>query len=148
MKLCGLLIMLSIGLSSFGQSIYGSISGGIQRVVSYNPNLRGLNYEELSFNALVGWIGHEFAHLIDYSSMNNRELLGFIAAQVFDKREMRKTERQADKETIKRGLGIQLLDGVAFFEKNTNVSKRYRKRKKKNYLSEEEIIADIKRNCD
>ena len=34
---------------------------------------------------------------------------------------MRKAERQADKETIKRGLGIQLLDGVAFFEKN----KRY-----------------------
>ena len=47
--------------------------------------------------------------------MNNRELLGFIAAYVFDKREMRKTERQADKETIKRGLGIQLLDGVAVF---------------------------------
>ena len=61
---------------------------------------------------------------------------------------MRKTERQADKETIKRGLGIQLLDGVVFFEKNKKVSKRYRKRKKKNYLSEEEIIADIKRNCD
>jgi len=37
MKLYALLIMLSIGLSSFGQSIYGSISGGIQRVVSYGP---------------------------------------------------------------------------------------------------------------
>ena len=116
--------------------------------VNDNPELTGINYQDLSFNALVGWIGHEFAHLIDYSSMNNRELLGFIAAYVFDKKEMRKTERQADKETIKRGLGIQLLDGVAFFEKNTKVSKRYRKRKKKNYLSEEEIIADIKRNCD
>ena len=116
--------------------------------VNDNPELTGINYQDLSFNALVGWIGHEFAHLIDYSSMNNRELLGFIAAYVFDKREMRKTERQADKETIKRGLGIQFLDGVAFFEKNTKVSKRYRKRKKKNYLSEEEIIADIKRNCD
>ncbi len=116
--------------------------------VNDNPELTGINYQDLSFNALVGWIGHEFAHLIDYSSMNNKELLGFIAAYVFDKREMRKTERQADKETIKRGLGIQLLDGVAFFEKNKKVSKRYRKRKKKNYLSEEEIIADIKRNCD
>jgi len=116
--------------------------------VNDKPNLTGLNYEELSFNGLVGWIGHEFAHLIDYSSMNNRELLGFIGAYVFDKREMRRTERQADKETIKRGLGIQLLDGVTFFEKNKKVSKRYRKRKKKNYLSEEEIIADIKRNCD
>ena len=116
--------------------------------VNDNPELTGINYQDLSFNALVGWIGHEFAHLIDYSSMNNRELLGFIATYVFDKREMRKTERQADKETIKRGLGIQLLDGVVFFEKNEKVSKRYRKRKKKNYLSEEEIIADIKRNCD
>lgn len=116
--------------------------------VNDNPELTGINYQDLSFNALVGWIGHEFAHLIDYSSMNNRELLGFIAAYVFDKREMRKTERQADKETIKRGLGIQLLDGVVFFEKNEKVSKRYRKRKKKNYLSEEEIIANIKRNCD
>jgi hypothetical protein len=36
---------------------------------------------------------------------------------------------------------------VAFFEKNKKVSKRYRKRKKKNYLSEEEIIVDINRNC-
>ena len=116
--------------------------------VNDNPERTGINYQDLSFNALVGWIGHEFAHLIDYSSMNNRELLGFIASYVFDKREMRKTERQADKETIKRGLGIQLLDGVEFFEKNNKVSKRYCKRKKKNYLSEEEIIANIKRNCD
>jgi hypothetical protein len=79
--------------------------------------------------------------------MNNRELLGFITAYIFDKRTMRRTERNADRETIKRGLGAQLLDGVAFFEQNKKVSKRYRKRKQKNYLSEEEIIVDIKRNC-
>ena len=35
MKLFGLIFILSIGLSSYGQSIYGSISGGIQRVISY-----------------------------------------------------------------------------------------------------------------
>ena len=116
--------------------------------VNNNPNLTGINYKELSFNGLVGWIGHEFAHLIDYNAMNNRELLGFIAGYVFDKRTMRRTERNADKETIKRGLGIQLLDGVAFFEKHNKVSKKYRKRKQKNYLSEKEIIVDINSNCD
>lgn len=121
---------------------------GYSIFVNNNPNLTGLNYMELSFNGLVGWIGHEFAHLIDYSSMNNRELLGFITAYIFDKRTMRRTERNADRETIKRGLGIQLLDGVAFFENNKKVSKRYRKKKKKNYLSEEEIIVTINRNCD
>lgn len=115
--------------------------------VNNNPDLTGINYEELSFNGLVGWIGHEFAHLIDYSAMNNRALLGFIGGYVFDKRTMRRTERNADRETIKRGLGIQLLDGVAFFEKNNKVSKSYRKRKQKNYLSEAEIIVDIQRNC-
>ena len=121
---------------------------GYSIFVNNNPEITGLNYEELSFNGLVGWIGHEFAHLIDYSSMNNRELLGFIASYVFNNRTMRRTERNADRETIKRGLGIQLLDGVAFFENNKKVSKRYRKKKKKNYLSEEEIIVDINRNCD
>ena len=45
MKNSILLIMLSIGLSSFGQSIYGSISGGIQRVVSYGsvPSVQMVN---------------------------------------------------------------------------------------------------------
>jgi len=38
--------------------------------VNDNPELTGINYQDLSFNALVGWIGHEFAHLIDYASMN------------------------------------------------------------------------------
>lgn len=118
-----------------------------QIFVNNNPNLTGLNYKELSFNGLVGWIGHEFAHLIDYNVMSNTELLGFIAGYVFDKRTMRRTERNADRETIKRGLGNQLLDGVAFFEKHNKVSKKYRKRKQKNYLSEKEIIVDIEKNC-
>ena len=45
MKNSILLVMLSIGLSSFGQSIYGSISGGIQRVVSYDavPSVQMVN---------------------------------------------------------------------------------------------------------
>ena len=123
------------------------IKRGYSIFVNNNSDLTGLDYTELTFNGLVGWIGHEFAHLIDYSSMNNRELLGFITAYIFDKRTMRKTERNADRETIKRGLGIQLLDGVAFFEKHNKVSKKYRKRKQKNYLSEKEIIVDINSNC-
>ena len=120
---------------------------GYRIFVNNNPLRTGIDYKELSFNGLVGWIGHEFAHLIDYNTMKNRELLGFIVGYVFNKRKMRRTERNADRETIKRGLGIQLLDGVNFFEKNNKVSKKYRKRKQKNYLSEAEIMLDIKRNC-
>ena len=121
---------------------------GYRIFVNDNPESTGIDYRELSFNALVGWLGHELAHLIDYSSMNNRELIGFVTGYIFDKREMRRTERQADRETIKRGLGVQLLDGAHFFHRSKKVSKKYRKKNKKYYLSEEEIIADIKKNCD
>ena len=116
--------------------------------INDNPDYTGIYYRDLSFNALVGWLGHEFAHVLEYSKMNNRELLGFISSYVFDKRTMRKTERTADRETIKHGLGNQLLDGAHFFHRSKKVSKRYRKKNKKYYLSEEEIIADIKKNCD
>ena len=124
------------------------VKRGYHIFVNDNPEPTGIDYRELSFNALVGWLGHELAHLIDYSSMKNRELLGFVTAYVFDKREMKRTERQADRETIKRGLGVQLLDGAHFFHKSKKVSKKYRKKNQKYYLSEEEIIADIKKNCD
>ena len=120
---------------------------GYHIFVNNNPEPTGIDYRELSFNALVGWLGHEFAHLIDYSSMKNRELLGFVAAYVFDKGETRRTERKADRETIKRGLGLQLLDGAHFFHRSKKVSKKYRKKNKKYYLTEEEIIANIKKNC-
>ena len=124
------------------------VKRGYHIFVNDNPHHTGIDYRDLSFNALVGWLGHELAHLIDYSSMNNRELIGFVTAYIFDKREMRRTERQADQETIKRGLGVQLLDGAHFFHNSKKVSKKYRKKNKKYYLSEEEIIADMKKNCD
>ncbi len=75
-------------------------------------------------------------------------MIGFIADYVTSKERMRKVERKADKETIRHGLGIQLLDGVTFFHKNRRVTKEYRERKKNYYLSPEEIIAEIQQNCD
>jgi hypothetical protein len=75
-------------------------------------------------------------------------MVGFIADYVMSKDGMRKVERKADKETIRHGLGIQLLDGVTFFHKNKRISREYRDKKKKYYLSPEEIVAEIQQNCD
>jgi hypothetical protein len=121
---------------------------GYQILVNRDSSSNGMFYRDLSFNSLVGWIGHEFAHILDYSKKDNFEMIGFIADYVTSKERMRKVERKADKETIRHGLGIQLLDGVTFFHKNRRVTKEYRERKKNYYLSPEEIIAEIQQNCD
>ena len=60
---------------------------------------------------------------------------------------MKKTEREADRETIKHGLGTQLLDGINFFHRNKKISKRYKKKKQDFYLSPKEIIVNINENC-
>jgi hypothetical protein len=121
---------------------------GYQILVNRDSSSNGMYYRDLSFNSLVGWIGHEFAHILDYSKKDNFEMIGFIADYVTSKERMKKVERKADKETIRHGLGIQLLDGVTFFHENRRVTKEYRERKKNYYLSPEEIIAEIQQNCD
>ncbi len=107
----------------------------------------GIHYSDLSFNSLVGWIGHELAHIYDYSYKDNPSMVGFIARYVFNKKQKKQTERKADKETVKHGLGVALLDGVKFFHRKKEIPASYRKRKKDYYLSKEEIIAEINALC-
>lgn len=121
---------------------------GYQILINRDNTINGMYYKDLSFNSLVGWIGHELAHILDYSKKDNGEMIAFIADYVTSKDRMRKTETKADKETIQHGLGIQLLDGVTFFHNSKRISREYRERKKNYYLSPEEIVAEIKQNCD
>ena len=116
-------------------------------LVNNDKNINGMFYKDLSFNSLVGWIGHELAHVLDYSKKDNIKLLSFITSYVFSRKDMKKTEREADIETIKHGLGTQLLDGINFFHRNKKISKKYKKKKQDFYLSPQEIIVNINENC-
>ncbi len=116
-------------------------------LINNDKQINGMFYRDLSFNSLVGWIGHELAHILDYSQKDNKKLIRFISSYVFSKKDMKKTEREADRVTIKHGLGAQLLDGINFFHRNKKISRQYKKKKKDFYLSPEEIIVDINKNC-
>ena len=118
-----------------------------QIFVNTSESYTGITYKDLSFNSLVGWIGHEMAHLTEYSEKDNGELVGFIASYVLDNNELKRTERKADKLTIQHGLGTQLLEGVNFFHRDRKVKNAYREKNKKYYLSPEEIVADINQMC-
>ncbi len=40
---------------------------GYQILVNKDNSITGMCYQDLSFNSLVGWIGHELAHILDYT---------------------------------------------------------------------------------
>jgi len=119
-----------------------------QIFVNHVRSVNGMFYKDLSFNSLVGWVGHELAHILDYTKKSNKQLIGFITKYVSLERELKHTENEADKETIRRGLGKQLFEGTDFLFNNKRVSQRYLEKKKKFYLTPEQIVCEIEANCE
>lgn len=113
-------------------------------LINSSKELNGMNYEDLSFNSLVGWIGHELAHITEYNQKSNGQLVHFISSYLFSRKHLKHTENSADKETVKRGLGYSLYEGVTFLFKNPKIFKKYKERNKEYYLSPTEILAEIK----
>ena len=74
-------------------------------LINSSKEYNGMNYQDLSFNSLVGWIGHELAHITDYHKKSNGQLIQFISHYLFSRKHLKHTENSADKETVKRGLG-------------------------------------------
>jgi hypothetical protein len=72
----------------------------------------------------------------------------FISKYVSSKKELKKTECEADRIAIRHGLGKQLLEGTTFFYSNKRISKSYREKKKSYYLSPEEILIEMAENCE
>lgn len=116
-------------------------------LVNNTLGVTGMNYKELTFNSLVGWIGHELAHVKDYTKKSNGQLFGFILSYIFSQDEIKKTENEADKETIRHGLGKPLLEGTRYLFSHKRLNKKYREKKLKFYLSPQQITEEIEKNC-
>jgi len=92
----------------------------------------------LPFNAQVGIIGHELAHVSDYIGMSYSEIMSFACAYLYPHfREG--IEKHTDASTIEHGLGWQLLDYAEYvrsvpsaIEKGTDWMDKY-------YLNPENI---------
>ncbi|MDP4264890.1 MAG: hypothetical protein Q8941_20345 [Bacteroidota bacterium] len=86
---------------------------------STEPMLMPLLFKHLPFNAQVGVMGHELAHVSDFSRMVSRQIIGHaiknISAKYIDK-----FEYNTDAICIAHGLGYQLLSWSSFVRKKMN----------------------------
>ena len=110
--------------------------------IDTNTHNEGVLLKEVSFNAQVGVIGHELAHIIDFErrSVKSLFLLGFNYMILNNHA---KYERSIDELTIQRGLGWQSLEFADFMQYKSKASVRYKKFKMMNYLSDIEIESEI-----
>jgi len=101
-----------------------------------------LNINELSFNAKVGWLGHELGHVLQCVEKSRLGVLWMGICHISNKF-IAKSERETDIITIQHNLGYALYEGMHYTLNNKKVNEAYIAGLKKNYLSLEEILIFI-----
>jgi len=110
------------------------------RVILRKPatSKNGVEWNKLSFNSLVGWIGHELGHITHYDHKGFGGMIIMGIKYAFPKYHKR-MERFTDQLAIKHNLGYALFEGTDYTLNSSNVTDRYKKHLQKFYLSPAEI---------
>jgi hypothetical protein len=94
--------------------------------------------EQVSFNQLIGLIGHELGHILTFSQRSYMGMITFNIANNFGGYR-KNSERGTDQIAIEHDLGWALYDMTWFVLTNPAEPEDFKKRKKKFYLSPDEI---------
>ena len=100
----------------------------------------GFDFNDIPFNAQVGFFGHELAHITDYAAKSNMQLLLFGFKYLL---KQEKVEKYTDRITIRHNLGWQLYDLNRYITNNPDTYKNYLKYKESKYLNSEEIFNEM-----
>ncbi|MEG1909588.1 MAG: hypothetical protein RR190_01300, partial [Bacteroidales bacterium] len=97
------------------------------------------SFLRVPFNAQVGVIGHELAHIVDYENLRSKDII-HIGLRYGNKNFKKEYERRIDSLTITHGLGPQLYDWAQYILSDcTHCSKKYKKYKQTFYMQPQEI---------
>jgi len=94
---------------------------------------------------MIGWIGHELGHIMDYERRTNLELVGFGLGYVFSAAYVKKAERIADSFAVNHGLGHYLIETKRFILDHAELPQSYKDKIARLYVSPEEIVEQVKK---
>ena len=96
--------------------------------------------KDIPSNILIGWIGHELGHIMDYQNRSKTNLIWFGFKYLLSDRFIVETERAADTYAVAKGMEKYILETKNFILNHSDISTSYKKRIQKYYLSPEEIM--------
>jgi hypothetical protein len=96
--------------------------------------------KDIPSNILVGWIGHELGHIMDYQNRSKTNLIWFGIKYLLSDRFIVEAERAADTYAVDQGMENYILETKNFILDHADIASSYKNRIKKYYLSPEEIM--------
>jgi len=96
--------------------------------------------DEIPSKVMIGWIGHELGHIMDYQHRSSFNLIGFGIGYSLSKNYIRKAEKRADTFAVQKGMGNYIIATKNFILNHTELPEHYKENIKKLYLSPDEIL--------
>jgi hypothetical protein len=120
----------------------GSLLGKKPRVyeilVNNDSTFDGVHLWDVPFNAQIGVIGHELAHIVDYERHSSLGVAG-IGLDYLSEKGKTRIEHHVDSITVRHGLGWQLHDWAHFVLEESKATEAYKAFKRTVYMRPEEI---------
>ena len=95
---------------------------------------------EVPSEVLIGWLGHELGHIMDYRDKSAMGLVIFGFRYITSENYIKVAERAADTYAVNSGMGDYILATKNFILNHSHLSDSYKERIARLYLSPEEIL--------
>lgn len=95
---------------------------------------------DIPSDVIVGWLGHELGHVMDYRERSSFGMLIFGMKYLFSHTHIKEVERAADTFAIDHGMGEYILKTKNFILDNASFSEKYKAKLRKLYMSPEEVM--------
>lgn len=96
--------------------------------------------KDIPKNIMVGWLGHELGHIMDYKNRSSLNLIWFGIKYTLSGAYLKEAERAADTYAVSHGMAEYILETKSFILDNAEIEEKYKNRIKKYYLSPKEIM--------
>jgi len=120
---------------------------------AYNINISALfklthtaiPIHQIPSDVIVGWIGHELGHVMDYENRSLPGMVRFGLGYLFSARFVKEAERVADTYAVSHGLGKYILKTKHFILDHASLSEKYKRKIARLYLSPDDIVEQVKK---
>ncbi|NNC34084.1 MAG: hypothetical protein HKO09_04340 [Croceitalea sp.] len=96
--------------------------------------------KDIPEDIMIGWLGHELGHIMDYKNRSSLNLIWFGIKYYFSSSSIKDAERTADGYAVNSGMEKYILKTKDFILNQAGISEKYKERIKRLYLSQEEIM--------
>jgi len=101
--------------------------------------------EQIPDTVMIGWIGHELGHIVDYEGRSNGAMVKFGYQYYFHPEYVKHAEMVADSFAVERGMGHYIVATKRFILDNADLPQEYKDKIKRLYLSPDVIVEQVRK---